>query len=246
MSTSIGIYTPAKTVVAMVLDELNKSQADFDKVWVLVFRFLTYSNIDFAGQTKTVRLPVLANKTVPYPADIQSWSKIGVLDEKGQISTLKINNALTTWRDNNPNRIEDLANSEVNDGIGTLGYYPFYSNYFYGGNFYQLYGYGNGVITHGECKVDDVNKVIILSPTFRYDSIMLEYTYVPQQDNDYQIFTCLVEAAIAFAKWKLKEGSYQEYIAALTIGRRGLPKKKVQLQTLNQVIRESNGMKLRS
>jgi len=106
--------------------------------------------------------------------------------------------------------------------------------------------YENGVITHGECKVDDLNKVIILSPNFRYDSIMLEYTYVPQQDGDYQIFTCLVEAAIAFAKWKLKEGSYQEYISALTIGRRALPKKKVQLQTLNQVIRESQAFKLRS
>lgn len=243
--SSIGIYTPAKTIVAMTLDELDKSNADFDKIWILVFRFLTYINFDVSGQTKTVRLPVLGNNTVPFPADMVSWTKIGLLDEKGQINTLRVNNALTTFRDNNPNRLQNLT-PNINDGVGQLAYAPFYSNYYYGGDCFQLYGLDNGVITYGDCKVDTINKVIILGIDFRYDSIMLEYLSVPQMDDDYQIFTCLVEAAIAFAKWKLKQGTYQEYIAALIIGRRSLPKKRVDLQTINQVIRESQGFKLRS
>jgi hypothetical protein len=58
--------------------------------------------------------------------------------------------------------------------------------------------------------------------------------------------TCLQEAIISFCKWKLKLGSREEYYGAVVAGRRRLPKKKVNLQTINQVIRESDGLKLRS
>ncbi len=243
--SDIGIYTPLKTIVAYAIDELDSSIGSFDKAWILGLRGLTLMNFQVSGQTKTVRLPVLGNRTVPFPADLLSWTKIGILDDKGQINTLRINNALTTFRDNNPNRLEDLT-PNINSSIGSLALVPFYSNYYYGGGVYQLFGVGNGVITYGDCKVDEKNRVIILSPDFKYDSIMLEFFSAPEKDVDYQVPTCLQEAIIAFIKWKLKLGSREEFYGAVTEGRRSLPKKKVELQTINQVVRESNGMKLRS
>lgn len=243
--SDIGLYTPLKTAVSYCLDETDKSGGDFDKLWLLALRAMVDMNFSIAAQPITVRLPVLGNKTVPFPANLLSWSKIGLLDDQGQINTLKINNALTTFRDNNPNRLEDLT-PDIDNSIGNVALVPYYSNYFYGGGCYQLYGVGNGVITYGDCKVDELNKVIILSPDFKYDSIMLEMISCPQTDNDYQVYTCLQEAVIAFIKWKLKLGSRDEYYAAVTIGRRSMPKKKVILQTINQVIRESQAMKLRS
>jgi hypothetical protein len=54
------------------------------------------------------------------------------------------------------------------------------------------------------------------------------------------------EAVISFIKWKLKMGTREEFYAAVVEGRRSLPKKKIELQTINQVIRESQAMKLRS
>lgn len=245
MSSDVGVYTPLKTIVSYVLDETDKSMGSFDKCWILGFRAMVDLTFDVSGQTKTVRLPVLGNKTVAFPPDILSWSKIGILDDKGQINTLKVNNALTTFRDNNPNRLEDLT-PNINNSIGQQALVPYYSNYYYGGGLYQLYGVGNGVITYGECKVDEKNRVIILNTDFVYDSIMLEYMSCPQKDEDYQIPTCLQEAVIAFIKWKLKLGTDQQYYAEVIKGRRRLPNKKVVLQTLNQVIRESNGFKLRS
>lgn len=243
--TDLEIYTPLKRIVAYALDECDKSVADFDKLWILGFRALTNMQFQVAGQTVTVRLPILPNKTVPYPANCLSITKIGNLNENGEIVTLKINNSLTTFRDNNPNRLENIF-PDINNGIGSVALVPYYSNYYYAGGCYQLYGVGNGVITYGECKLDDKNRVVILDPNFRYDDIMLEFIDCPEKNDDYQVFTCLQEAIIAFIKWKLKLGSMQEYYAAVVEGRRALPKKKVLLQTINQVIRESDGFKLKA
>lgn len=245
MSNEIGYYTQLKTIVAYALDECDKSVGDMDKVWILALRALVEINFEIAAQPQTVRLPVLPNQTVMLPFNCLSWSKIGILDDKGQINTLRVNNALTTFRDNNPERLSDLT-PNINNSIGSLALVPYYSNYYYGGGVYQLYGVGNGVITYGDCKVDEKNRVILLSPEFKYDSIMLEFIGPPEKDDEYFVPTCLQEAIIAFIKWKLKLGNEQQYYAEVIKGRRRLPKKKVDLQTINQVIRESNAGKLRS
>ena len=244
--TDLGIYTKLMTIVSYTADELNRSAGDIDQMWLLAFRGMTMMNFSFAGQTQTVRLPVLPNKTVMFPPALLSWSKIGLLDENGQINTLKVNNALTTFRDNNPNRIQNLSSPNINSSVGELALVPYYTNYYYNGGCYQLYGLGNGVITYGDCKVDELNRVIILDPNFKYDSILIEGVMSPMKDYDYEVPTCLTEAIIAFIKWKLKLGSRDEFYAAAVEGRRSLPKKKVILQTLNQVLRESDGFKLRS
>lgn len=243
--TDITTYTPLRTIVSYTLDETNKSVADEDKLWILGLRALADLNFDISGQTKTIRIPVLPNKTAPLPADCITWSKVGLLDEKGQINTLKINNALTTYRDDNVNRVDYLT-ADINNGGASQALVPYYANYYYGGGVYQLFGVGGGIITYGECKIDEANRIIILPTDFRYDSVMFEYVSSPQKDQDYQVMTILQEAVIAFIKWKLKLGSYQEWIAECVKARRRMPKKKFILQSFNQVIRESNGMKLRS
>jgi hypothetical protein len=245
MSTDIKPYTPLKTIVSYVLDEADKSIGDFDKCWVLGLRGLTHLNYDVTGQIKTIRLPVQSNKTVPFPADCLSWSKIGNLNENGETVTLKINNSLTKFRDNNPNRLDDIT-GDINNGVGSVALVPYYANFYYNGDCYNLYGVGNGLITYGECRVDETNRVVILDPNFRFDSIMFEYLSSPQKDDDYQVPTNLQEAIIAFIKWKLKLASDKEYYGEVIKARRSLPNKKVILQNINQVIRESEAFKLRS
>ncbi len=243
--THIEPYTPLKTIITYALDELEKSVADMDRLWLLGLRCMSSLTFDVMGQTITVRLPVNPNQTVTFPPDLISWTKIGLVDDKGQINTLRVNNALTTFRDNNPNRLQDLT-PNINNSVGNIALIPYYSNYYYGGGCFQLYGVGNGVITYGDCKVDEVNRVIILDPEFKYADVLVEYVSSPQLNNDYMVPTCMQEAIIAFIKWKLKLGAREEYYAAVTIGRRSLPKKKAILQTINQVIRESDGFKMRS
>ena len=88
MTSSITAYTPLMTICSFALDEMDKSSADMDKLWLLGHRALTKLSYDFAGQTKTVRIPVDSNKTVKLPNDCISWTKIGILNDKGKYQRL--------------------------------------------------------------------------------------------------------------------------------------------------------------
>jgi hypothetical protein len=241
--TDIIQYIPLKQVVSYTLDETEHSMGSFDRYWVLAFRALVDMLFDVTAEPLTVRLPVSGNKTVPFPSDYLSWIKIGILNENGEISTLAINNSLTTYKDTNPNRIEKLT-SNISDNFPLLLGNPFYLNYYYNGMYQPLFGVGGGLIQYGSCRVDDANNLIVLPPDFRYDSIMLEYISSPEKNGDYQIPIVCQEAVIAFIKWKSKTGTREEYIAEKINARRRMPKKKVHLQQFNQIIRESTGQKL--
>lgn len=238
-------YVPLKTVVSYYLDEKDKSQGDEDRCWILGLRGMVELHQDISAEPKTVRLPVNANKTVTYPPDCLSWSKVGLLNSNGEVVTLKINNGLTTYRDNNPNRIESLT-PNINNSIGALGSTPLYLNYYYNDGYYNLFGVGGGLIQYGECRMDDANRVVVLPEGFKYQNIIFEYISSPERDTDYKIPLALQEAVIAFIAWKDKTGTRQDFYAAATSSRRRLKGKKVTLQGINQVIRESQGMKLRS
>ena len=66
------------------MDECNKSDGDQDQMWLLALRGLVLCNQQVSAEPKTVRLPVLPNKTVPFPSGVLSWSKVGVLNSKGE------------------------------------------------------------------------------------------------------------------------------------------------------------------
>jgi len=243
--TDIKQYVPLKTVVSYFIDELDHSIGSFDRAWVLAFRALVDLLLDITAHPVTVRLPVSGNKTVPFPSDYLAWSKIGILNNKGEVSTLRINDALTTFKDTNPNRISQLT-PDISDGFPLLISNPYYLNFFYNGQYQPLYGVGGGLIQYGSCTIDDENNIIVLEPEFAYDSIILEYISSPEKNGDYEIPIACQEAVIAFIKWKSKQGTRDEYIAEKINARRRMPKKKVHLQKFNQVIRESEAMKLRS
>lgn len=233
------------TIVDYTLDELRKSDGDRDRYWILSFRALTELNFDFAAQPITFRLQRQANNTVLFPPGCIAWTKIGILNNNGELSTLKINNALTSWKDLNPNRLVDLT-PDITDSLPTLIQSPFYLNYFYDGVYQPLFGVGGGLIQYGDIRVDEEHRVVILQPDFKYDQILFECLYSPQKDGDYKVPIQLREAIIAFIKWKDKEGPRAEWIAAALSARRRMPKKKTTLQSINQVIRESEAQKLRS
>lgn len=243
--TDITQYVPLKTIVSYLVDETEQSIGSFDRAWVLAFRGLIDMLFDVTAQAITVRLPILGNKTVPFPSDYLSWVKIGILNENGEVSTLKINNALTTLKDTNPNRLEKLT-ADITEAAPLLLGSPFYLNYYYNNTYQPLFGVGGGLIQYGECRVDDQNNLIIFPPDFRFDSIILEYISSPQKNGDYAVPIIAQEAIIAFVKWKSKSGSRDEYYAEKANARRRMPKKKVHLQTINQVLRESESQKLRS
>jgi hypothetical protein len=158
---------------------------------------------------------------------------------------LKINNALTTFKDNNPNRLTQLT-PDVSDAVPIILNAPFYVNYYYDGIYQPLFGVGGGLIQFGSCRVDENNRVVILDEDFRYDHIIFECIVAPEKNGDYVVPIAVQEAVIAFIRWKAKKGTRMDYMAEKIGARRRMPKKKAILQTISQVIRESEAMKLRS
>lgn len=244
--SELSRYTKMKTVVSFFLDEYDKTIADFDKAWKFSFRGMVVMGYAASWEPLTVRLPVNGNLTVTIPSDKMMWSKIGVMNNNGEISALKINPQLSTFRDNNPQRLEDIT-PDVNNVLG-LSNLPYFVNYYGGNGYYNapLFGLGNGLIQYSECRVDEKNNVIVLPPSYPFPDIMLEYISCPEKNDDYQIETCLQEALIAFIAWKFKLNSEQNFYARFTEGRRSLPNKRVTLQELNQAIRQNHGYKIKN
>jgi len=229
-------YIPLKEVMAMFLDQYDKSIADADKVWIILFRGLEDMHFNISAEPKTVRLPKNGNQTVTLPADYVAWVKIGVMDNMGQVSTLRINNSLTTFRDTNPNRL-DLLTADINSGWGGSNLNMPFLNFYYNGVYTPLFGIGGGLIQFGECRVDEKNNVIVLPPDYRFDSLLLEYISCPEKDDDYMVDRRLRESLITFVAWKLKLDTDVNYYARLTEARRKITP--VHLQTFNQIIREN-------
>ena len=246
MDTDIDYYTSLSSIVSYCLDANKMSDGDQDAAWLIGLRGLVDLNYEISASPLTVRIPLNANKTASFPPGVLSWTKVGLLNENGETVTLKINKSLTKWRDLNPNRIE-LLTPDINNGIGALTATPLFLNYYYNGNYVNLFGVGNGLIQYGECRVDETNRVIIMPPNFQYDHVMFEFISSPQKQNDdYMVLTSMQEAVIAFIEWKLKIAPRELYYAAATIARRRMPNKKVTLQQINDVVRCSSGMKLRA
>lgn len=241
ISPELGAYVSLKMVISLFMDQYDKSNGDEDRLWILGMRALVELNYDISAQPSTVRLPVESNFTVKYPHDCLTWIKLGLMDGNGQVSTLKINNALTTFRDTNPNRVSDLSNPDINDTAFNMTNTPFFFNYYNNGYYNNFYGIGGGLVQYGECRVDDKNRVIVLPTDFKYQYILFEYISSPEKDIDFKVPLALQEAVISFIAWKLKLASAQEFYGEMTKARRRLPGKKITLQEVNQFIREATG-----
>jgi hypothetical protein len=227
----------------MFLDQYDKSMGDYDKVWIIAFRGLEAMHFNISAEPKTVRLPINGNMTVTLPSDYVSWVKIGLINNLGEVSTLRINNALTTFRDNNPNRLE-LLTADVNSGwAGSNSVYPFI-NYYNNGSYIPLFGIGNALIQFDECRVDEKNNVIVLPPNYKYDDLLLEYISCPEKDEDYVVDRRLREALITFIAWKMKLDTDTNFYARLVEARREI--KPVHLQYFSQIIREGGKFCLKS
>ena len=186
--------------VNMYIDESRQSSKDFRRLWVLAFRGLTDIGLDVSWTPKTTLINVNANLTANVPIDFIDWVRVGVFNSFGEIATLRVNEELTTYKDNNPNRISDIQ-SQIGQDANYLQY-----PYWWGGwddNGYEHYfGAGSSLIQAGECKFDKNNNIIILDPYFAYTQIVLQYIASPIMDDDYAIDLKCQEALIAFIRWK--------------------------------------------
>lgn len=186
--------------ITSYMDEAELSNHKYFKLWHIAFRGLTELGLDAFYVVKSVKLPVNANLTVTLPADYLSYSKVGVLNQQGEIITMSVNNNLTVAFDLSPNRLEQTQDNSIPTQLSQNGIWWF--NWWNGNGYSNIYGLPSGSPFIGSFKIDNANGVIVLSENFSYPYVMLEYTASPQEGGEYYLPIQFKEALIAYLRWK--------------------------------------------
>lgn len=188
------------TIITDYLTESEQSNHKYFKLFHLAFRGMEQLGLDFFYQVKSLKLPVLANLTVPLPADFLSYQKVGVFNSVGEVIPLKYNDKLTTFADLLPNRLDVTVDNTLFDVYVAAS--PIFYNYWNGDVFVNLYGCPSGAPFVGGFKVDVSNGVILLGENFGYQYIVLEYVASPAATENYPVPVQFREALIAWLAWK--------------------------------------------
>ncbi len=193
-------YIALDEIIKDYLNEARLSNNDYFRIWNLAYRGMEDMGMDAFYQIKTVKLPVNANLTVTLPSDYRMWSKVGVLNNGGEIIPLNYNDKLTSFADLMPTRLEQTQDAT----LGTWAYQYTWYNYWNGGAYTNIYGVPSGSPFVGSFKVDIDNGVIILNENYMYDYLMIEYMATPKANNDYYLPVQFREALISWVRWKDK------------------------------------------
>ena len=197
-----------KTLVAELLDAKDSSSHEFRRLYNIGVRGIREFNTDVVGTFVTKLLDVNANKTVTLPEDYISYSKAGIINEKGEIVTLRLNNQLSNYND------AHITKEARFDGVPRLTTvtnpsipysYPYiYYNFFISNQSYNLFGIGGGGQIIGEYKIDEECGVMILGPYFQWDKVLLEYLSdgFDCDCDDYTIDSRAAEALLSYMRWK--------------------------------------------
>ncbi len=193
-------YIEIEECITDYMTEAELSNHKYFKLWHLAFDAMTQLGLDAFYSIKSVKLPVLANLTVPYPADCLQVGKVGVFNEQGCVISLSNNNNLSTAFDLQPTRLsqtQDPTLTTVDDQQGIIWY-----NYWNGSYVGNLYGLPSGAPFVGTYKLDNANSLVVLGENFSYPYIVLEYVASPQEGGQYSIPIQFKEAVIAYLRWK--------------------------------------------
>lgn len=194
-----------KEIIGQFLNSADQTSHQFLRLWNIgVFGIKTEFNLDIIGVYRTQILDVNPNKTVDLPCDYIKYSKIGLINDQGEIATFRRNDQLSTYNGINPkNRLAGTPNS----GTGvTLANYPYlnqYCNFYENGTMYNLYGANSGTGNIGEYTIDEKSKQIFLNPHSTHSKIVLEYL-CDGFDDDCGIVEIDVRAGacmLAYLRW---------------------------------------------
>ena len=191
-------YIALDSCITDYMNEAQLSNHAYFRLWHLAYRSMEDLGLDAFYQIRSVKLPINSNLTVTLPADYLNWSKVGVLNDVGEIIPLNYNDILTTYADLQPNRLEKTEDFT----LGTWQWQYTWYNYWNGWIYTNIYGVPSGQPFVGSFKVDTSNGVILLNEQFQYDYIMLEYVASPQPGGEYYVPMQFREAIISWLRWK--------------------------------------------
>lgn len=180
-------------------DMSEQSTHKYFKLWQIAFNIMTLLGLDFFYQIRTQKLEVNPNFTASLPVDYIKYTKVGVLNDVGEIIPLRYNEKLTSYADLFSDRLEKTQDNTLFNFF--LFNTPIWYNFWNGNMFTTLYGMPSGAPFVGSFKIDKTAGLILLDETFSYPYVMLEYVAAPQQGQQYYVPLQFKQAMISGIAW---------------------------------------------
>ena len=208
-------------IVAQFVDSADLSEHQARRIYNIAVRGAKELNLDVYGAIKSMVLPVNDNKTIDIPKDFIRLSKIGVLNDAGEVVTLQVNNDMATLRSQ---YIESLGKTvdvpTIPGGIDGPGW-PIgnylWLNYVGMGYDYgcQLWGLGSGGTVIGTYRIDENDGLIYLSEDWPYDVLLMEYVSdgFDSACGDFMVDSRASEAMLAWIRWQQSFDLKKKYSA---------------------------------
>jgi hypothetical protein len=201
MASQIRNYITLDSVINEYIDESEQSIHKYAKLYNIAYRGMERLGLDFFYKIKSVKIAVdTTNYTVKLPNDYVSYTKIGVLNAKGEIIPLKFNSKMTFFGDMMADR------QALTDDNTLVDWYqqdiPIFYNYWDGYGFTNIYGIPSGSPNVGSFNIDDANGVVLLNQNFYYDYLMIEYLSSPDPQQQFMIPLHFREAMLAWLAWR--------------------------------------------
>lgn len=204
MDNKTAAWIPLDSIVIDYLEASEQSNHKYNKVWNLAFRGMDAMGISHFYELKTLKLPVnKVNQTVALPSDYLSYNRIGVLNEAGEIVSLKRNPKLSQSVASLPDRVEQNKDARLATPYNVTS--PFFFNFWGNAFVAPMYGVPSGGVFLGTYTIAEREGLILFNGDFKYDYIMLEYKATPQLGADYHIPMVFREAMVAWLAWKDNE-----------------------------------------
>jgi hypothetical protein len=186
-------------VVKEYISQAELNMAHYRRLWNIAFRGLEDMMFNVYQMPKTLKIPVLPNKTVKLPGDYVAYTKIGVLNSEGEVATLSKNPNMSLYAQELSNRT-DLNTDAPVDPTNIRDFV--YLNYDNNGSLFNLYGMGGFLMSAGNFNIDEETGIIILDNGFEYDYVILEYLSSPRENEEHKVPVMIKEALIAWIAWK--------------------------------------------
>jgi len=187
-------------LVYQYIDQAKLTTAEFRRLWTIGVRGVEEIGMDVHSTPKTAKLLVKANKTVDLPSDFVGFSKVGILNADGEVSTLRRNPSLTAYAiDMNDRLTKNTDDTDVQTfRLEDLAYV----NYFDGARYVNIFGAGSLLNSAGEFDISEDEGILYLNNDFPYTYVIMEYFSSPADDVDYKIPVQVKEAVLSYIAWK--------------------------------------------
>lgn len=200
MAKDTAKWVELSEVIYQYIDQARLSNADYRRLWTIGVRGVEEMGMDVYGTIKTVKLTINANKTVTLPSDYVGFSKVGIFNQKGEVSTLRRNKNLSSYKISQTDRTQ--SNTDNSTGNTYRLQDLAFVNYFDGARYVNIFGTGSVLNAAGEFDIDEEQGLIYLDNEYGYDYVVLEYLSCPSDDDEYKIPVQIREAVLAFIAWK--------------------------------------------